>query len=81
MREIWQTSSGATHILTSQNLSGSKTHKLLTTKSRNIVHVVKPEWVTDSVQAGKRLQETPYAVIHSSSTRNLIDMMKASGSS
>ncbi|KAI6035126.1 hypothetical protein F5J12DRAFT_917819 [Pisolithus orientalis] len=74
------TPNGATHILTSQQLSGSKTHKLLTSKRRNLVHVVKPEWVTDSVKAGKRLHESRYAVVLTSSTRNLVDMMKASKS-
>ncbi|KAF9247337.1 hypothetical protein BU15DRAFT_84852 [Melanogaster broomeanus] len=73
--------SGATHILTSQQLSGSKTHKILTTKSRNPVHVVRPEWVTDSITAGKRLHESRYVVIKPSSTRNLVDMLKAGGSS
>ncbi|KIJ20288.1 hypothetical protein PAXINDRAFT_68307, partial [Paxillus involutus ATCC 200175] len=73
--------SAATHILTSQQLSGSKTHKILTTKSRNSVHVVTPEWVTDSIKAGKRLQESRYAVIKPSTTRNLVDMLKAGGSS
>ncbi|KIJ70093.1 hypothetical protein HYDPIDRAFT_35527 [Hydnomerulius pinastri MD-312] len=73
--------SGATHILTSQQPSGSKTHKFLTTKSRHSVHVVRPEWVTDSIKAGKRLQESQYAVIRPSSTRNLVDMIKAGGPS
>ncbi|KAF8842685.1 hypothetical protein BDN67DRAFT_925686 [Paxillus ammoniavirescens] len=73
--------SAATHILTSQQLSGSKTHKILTTKSKNSVHVVTPEWVTDSIKAGKRLQESRYAVIKPSTTRNLVDMLKAGGSS
>ncbi|KAL4076106.1 hypothetical protein J3A83DRAFT_4088376, partial [Scleroderma citrinum] len=75
------TPSGATHILTSQQLSGSKTHKVLTTKLGNRVHVVKPEWVTDSISAGKRQQESRYTVIRLSSTRNLVDMMKTSRSS
>ncbi|KAG8218627.1 hypothetical protein J3R82DRAFT_4291 [Butyriboletus roseoflavus] len=66
--------SGATHIMTSQ-LNGSKTHRIRTTKSRNPVHVVKPEWVTDSIAAGRRLQEFHYTLIKSSSTRNLVDIM------
>ncbi|KAH7887625.1 hypothetical protein F5I97DRAFT_862317 [Phlebopus sp. FC_14] len=72
---------GATHILTSQQLSGSKTHKFLTTKSRHPIHVVRPEWVTDSVKSGKRLQEAQYAVIRPSSTRYLVDMFKVGRSS
>jgi hypothetical protein len=72
--------SGATHIVTSQQLNGSKTHRTLTVKSRIPVHVVKPEWVTDSVTAGRRLQESRYALIRSSGTRNLVDMLKSGGS-
>ncbi|KAL0067572.1 hypothetical protein AAF712_005287 [Marasmius tenuissimus] len=48
---VLSTASGATHILTSQPLSGSKTHKILTKKARIQVHVVKPEWVFDSFLA------------------------------
>ncbi|EPQ59404.1 hypothetical protein GLOTRDRAFT_70814 [Gloeophyllum trabeum ATCC 11539] len=69
-----QTASGCTHILTSQQLSGSKTHKLLTAKARNKVHVVKPEWVTDSIKAGKRLPERNYAVVMDRTMPSLEDM-------
>ncbi|KAF8076539.1 hypothetical protein FPV67DRAFT_421498 [Lyophyllum atratum] len=68
--------SGCTHILTSQQLSGSKTHKLLTTKSRNKIYVVKPEWVTDSIEAGKRRPEREYAIVKSSSMKSLYDMLQ-----
>ncbi|KAG9317444.1 hypothetical protein JVU11DRAFT_1644 [Chiua virens] len=61
---------GATHIVTSRQLSGSKTNRILTTKSRELAHIVKPEWVTDSIVAGRRLQESHYALIKSCSTRN-----------
>lgn len=57
------TPSNATHILTSQGLNGSKTHKHLTKNARNKVHIVKPEWVVDSINAGKRLPERHYAVV------------------
>ena len=57
------TASGATHILTSMELSGSKTQKFLTSKSRNNVQVVRPQWVFDSILARKRLSERSYAVI------------------
>ncbi|KZT19275.1 hypothetical protein NEOLEDRAFT_1159150 [Neolentinus lepideus HHB14362 ss-1] len=69
-----QTASGCTHILTSQQLSGSKTHKHLTTKARNKVHVVRPEWVTDSIKAGKRLPERTYSVVKDHAQRSLVDM-------
>jgi len=62
---------GATHILTSQQLSASKTHKILTSKSRKSVHVVHPEWVTDSIKAGKRQPERHYSVIKVMSTMDL----------
>ena len=57
------TPSNATHILTSQGLNGSKTHKHLTKNARNKVHVVKPEWVVDSINVGKRLPERHYTVV------------------
>ena len=57
------TPSNATHILTSQGLNGSKTHKHLTKNARNKAHIVKPEWVVDSINVGKRLPERHYAVV------------------
>ncbi|KZT74273.1 BRCT domain-containing protein [Daedalea quercina L-15889] len=71
---VLQTASGATHVLTSQQLSGSKTQRLLATRSKIKVHVVKPEWVTDSIKAGKRLQERDYAVVMDHSSRSLASM-------
>ncbi|KAL0577071.1 hypothetical protein V5O48_004914 [Marasmius crinis-equi] len=71
---ILPTASGATHILTSQPLSGSKTQKILTKKSRAPVHVVKPEWVFDSIKAGKRRSERPYLVITNTTTNKLHEM-------
>ncbi|KAI0320683.1 hypothetical protein OF83DRAFT_1162287 [Amylostereum chailletii] len=68
------TASGASHILTSHQLNAAKTHKLLTTKSKVKVHVVRPEWVTDSIAAGKRLSETKYSVIEDKTTNNLMSM-------
>ncbi|KAF9055531.1 hypothetical protein BDZ89DRAFT_1088102 [Hymenopellis radicata] len=70
--QVLMTPSGATHILTSQGLSGSKTHKLLTSKKP--VHVVKPEWVTDSIDAGKRLSERPYNIIKSQGSGTLASL-------
>lgn len=69
------TASGATHVLTSQQLSASKTQKLLTTRSKIRVHVVKPEWIMDSIKAGKRLPEREYSVIKDTTTSNLADML------
>ena len=69
------TASDCTHILTSQQLSGSKTHRILTTKMRTKVHVVKPEWVLDSVRAGKRKLEQEYSIIKLTTTRDLRDML------
>ncbi|KAG0709772.1 hypothetical protein DFH29DRAFT_885730 [Suillus ampliporus] len=67
--------SGATHILTSQQLSGSKTHKHLTSK-RNPAHVVRPEWVFESVRAGRRLREWEFAAIRPESTMDLAKMFE-----
>ncbi|KAI0030715.1 hypothetical protein K488DRAFT_53660, partial [Vararia minispora EC-137] len=60
--EIRHTASGVTHILTSQWLSAAKTQKLLKSKSSKI-HVVGPEWVIESVNAGRRLSERRYEVM------------------
>jgi len=61
--------------LTSQQLSGSKTQKILTTKARSKVYVVKPEWVIDSVRAGKRKLEREYSVIKIATTESVQDML------
>ena len=53
--------SGATHIITSHDsLNASATHKFLNTKPKNKVYVVKPEWVIESIKAGKRRPERGY---------------------
>jgi len=74
------TASGATHILTSQQLSGSKTHKLLTTKTKIKVHVVRPEWVIDSIEAKTRLPERDYSVIKNNAVADLATMFAAGSS-
>ena len=81
IRLFRQTASGATHILTSQQLNGSKTHKLLTGKAKVKPHVVRPEWVTESIEAGKRLSERHYSVIKDTSVSSLVNLLSASGSS
>lgn len=75
------TASGATHILTSQQLSGSKTQKLLTGKSRAIVHVVRPQWVTESIEAGKRLPERTYSVLKNNTVANIAGLLNTGSSS
>ncbi|OSC96809.1 hypothetical protein PYCCODRAFT_1440773 [Trametes coccinea BRFM310] len=75
--QMLHTASGATHILTSQQLNGAKTQKLLTSKSKNIVHVVRPEWVMDSISAGKRLSEREYSVIKTTNVLKITDMFGA----
>ncbi|CDO71329.1 hypothetical protein BN946_scf184908.g87 [Trametes cinnabarina] len=72
--QMLHTASGATHILTSQQLNGAKTQKLLTSKSKHIVHVVRPEWVMDSISAGKRLSEREYSVIKTTNVLKIPDM-------
>ncbi|KAF7332024.1 BRCT domain-containing protein [Mycena kentingensis (nom. inval.)] len=64
-------SSQVTHIITSQPLSGSKTHKILAAKSKRVPHVVKPEWVFASIQAGKRQPERTYAIIQNAGQRSI----------
>lgn len=75
------TASGATHIATShESLNASKTHKFLNTKSKHQVYIVKPEWVTESIKAGKRQSERDYAVIKDATTKNLFDAFKTAKS-
>ncbi|KIM90939.1 hypothetical protein PILCRDRAFT_811437 [Piloderma croceum F 1598] len=75
--EIVRTASGATHIVTSHDsLNASTTHKFLTTKSKNKVYVVKPEWATESIKAGKRQPERDYAVIKDMTTKNVFASFK-----
>lgn len=45
-------------------------------KARNKVQVVKPEWIFDSIAAGKRRPEREYAVIKDATTNNIYDMFK-----
>ncbi|KAF8826890.1 hypothetical protein HHX47_DHR5000521 [Lentinula edodes] len=74
--QILYSASGATHILSSQSLSGSKTHRLLSKKTRISVHVVRPEWVFDSIKAGKRRPERDYTILKNSSTLNIAMMVQ-----
>jgi len=70
--------SGATHIITSHDsLNASATHKFLNTKPKNKVYVVKPEWVIESIKAGKRRPERGYSVIKDTTTQNLFDSFKS----
>ncbi|TFK87078.1 hypothetical protein K466DRAFT_523106 [Polyporus arcularius HHB13444] len=78
--QVMHTVSGATHILTSQQLSGTKTQKMLKAKSRHITHVVRPEWVTDSIDAGRRLSEREYSVVKDTSVTKITDLFGAGSS-
>jgi len=55
--------SRCTHVVTSQGLNASETHMFLTKNRRNKIHIVKPEWVIDSVAAGRRRPERLYSAI------------------
>lgn len=63
--------SQCTHIVTSQWLSGSKTNRLLTAKTRNNTYVVRPEWIMESIAKGKRQSERAYAISVDSSHKSL----------
>ncbi|KAI0796782.1 hypothetical protein C8Q75DRAFT_210648 [Abortiporus biennis] len=78
--QILQTPSSATHILTSQQLNGSKTHKLLKSKLKGSVHVVRPQWVTDSIDAGQRLSERLYSVLKDETVKDIASMFSAGSS-
>ncbi|KAH6915315.1 hypothetical protein BKA70DRAFT_1557609 [Coprinopsis sp. MPI-PUGE-AT-0042] len=55
------TPSRSTHILTSTGLSGSKSQKVLKGQSQKR-YIVKPEWVLDSHEQGKRRSESMYTI-------------------
>ena len=63
--------SQCTHIITSRGLNSSKTHKILMKKSKHGVHVVKPEWIFDSLASGRRLPERLYAIHIHPAAKNL----------
>ncbi|KAI0701800.1 hypothetical protein BC835DRAFT_1264612 [Cytidiella melzeri] len=75
--QVLNTSSNATHILTSQQLSGSKTHKVLHAKSRVKAYVVRPEWIMDSIDAGIRLPERKYSAVTDESHDSIAKMLTA----
>ncbi|KDQ20497.1 hypothetical protein BOTBODRAFT_101012, partial [Botryobasidium botryosum FD-172 SS1] len=72
---VARTASGATHILASHGLNGSKTHKYLG-KAKNTTHIVKPEWLLESIKAGKRLKEYNYSIVSSEVQGDLRSMFK-----
>ncbi|EIM82277.1 uncharacterized protein STEHIDRAFT_65046, partial [Stereum hirsutum FP-91666 SS1] len=73
--EVLYSASNATHILTSQQLSGSKTHRLLTQKKMKVrPHVVRPEWVFDSLDRGRRVPEREYSVLKDGGNKGLVEM-------
>jgi hypothetical protein len=74
---VRNTASGATHILTSQQLSGSKTEKFLTARSKVKSHVVRPEWLFDSVKAGTKKNEWNYSVIKNEAQGSLDGFLNA----
>lgn len=57
--------SRCTHVVTSHGLNASETHIFLTKNRRNKIHIVKPEWVIDSIAAGRRRPERLYSAIQS----------------
>ncbi|KAF9464412.1 hypothetical protein BDZ94DRAFT_1256384 [Collybia nuda] len=74
--QVVLTATACTHILTSQHLSGSKTQRIITSRSRSRVQVVKPEWVFDSIAAGKKRPEREYEVIKDTTMKSIYDMLK-----
>ncbi|KAG9302909.1 hypothetical protein G9A89_022326 [Geosiphon pyriformis] len=64
-----------THIITAMGLCGSKTHKYLTSR-RNNIKIVKPEWIIESVAAGKRLHEARFRVVKDETQASLLDIIK-----
>ncbi|KAG8968106.1 hypothetical protein FRC03_008666 [Tulasnella sp. 419] len=63
----------ATHVISSQWLSGSKTQKFFTVKKRTKLHVVNPMWVTDSIEKGKRQPEWKYRQVENETQNRTMD--------
>jgi hypothetical protein len=58
-----------------------ETNKYLKSKSRDRVWIVKPEWVFDSIAAGKKLKEWDYQVVKDHTTGTIESMFKKASSS
>ncbi|KIY74126.1 hypothetical protein CYLTODRAFT_364485 [Cylindrobasidium torrendii FP15055 ss-10] len=67
--QILMTKSTATHILTSMPLNASKMQQSLSAKKP--AYVVTPEWVFDSIKAGKRKPERVYSIMKSKTSGTL----------
>ncbi|KAG8845697.1 hypothetical protein FRB96_002291 [Tulasnella sp. 330] len=67
------TESSATHIVTSQWLSGKKTQKFMTSSRRIKIHVVSPDWIHDSIEQGKRQSEWKYRKMETGVQRSVLD--------
>ncbi|KAK0551869.1 hypothetical protein OC845_001946 [Tilletia horrida] len=69
------TKSQCTHIISSMALSGKKNQEWLIDKRKGSAapKLVRPEWVYDSVAAGRRLAESKYAVFQNQTQGNLLN--------
>jgi len=75
--QIVGTASQCTHILTSRSLSASKTQQFLNQHSRHTKHVVRPEWVLDSIAAAKRQSERSYRLVNTSASSSLQQFLQS----
>jgi len=75
--QIVGTASQCTHILTSRSLSASKTQQFLNQHSRHKKHVVRPEWVMDSIAAGKRRPERSYRLVNTCASSSLQQFLQS----
>jgi hypothetical protein len=64
------TMGSTTHII-GMNLNGSKTDKMIHRTGRKHIHVVKSEWVLDSIRAKTKLREFDYRVVVDTTTSTL----------
>ncbi|KAG8906443.1 hypothetical protein FRB99_006859 [Tulasnella sp. 403] len=68
--------SSATHIITSQWLSASKTQSFLNGQRRTKLHVVSPAWLDDSIKKGKRQSEWRYSQVQTGIQKSVYQMHK-----
>jgi len=66
-KHVSRVANSATHVVTSTGLSGGKSQRFLDvgSKKKANLHVVRPEWLLDSINAGKPLKEYKYRIVKS----------------
>ncbi|GAA97265.1 uncharacterized protein L969DRAFT_84299 [Mixia osmundae IAM 14324] len=67
-----------THVVTATGLSGSKADKELNAR-KSSTYIVRPEWIVDSVAAGRRLPESMFGVLERDSQAKINTVFESRG--